>query len=79
MRVDLQNFLKHASHSMKAMLKELEERMGKKSFDKFCTEHQPAMYAGELEEVAKNVNSVSDKTHTLEEFAKYYCIIPSET
>lgn len=79
MRVDLQNFLKHAAHSMKAMLAELEDRMGKQSFNKFCQDHQPAMYAGELEEVATNVQSVTNKTHTLEEFAKFYCIIPSET
>lgn len=78
MRVNLANFLRHASHSMTAMLNELEKRMSTKDFDKFLLTHQPAMYAGELKVTAENIESVP-KTHTLEEFAKFYCIIPSET
>ena len=79
MRVDLQNFLKHASETMDALIEELNDRMDGDEFEKFCQQHQPGMYSGELLDVVDKIESVTDKTHTLEEFAKFYCIIPSET
>jgi len=79
MRVNLQNFLKQTSESMDALIEELKDRMDDDQFENFCQLHQPGMYSGELLDIVDSIESVTDKTHTLEEFAKFYCIIPSET